>query len=160
MGAAGSKLMPGLQEPAAAKPAEINQPPPQFLTKLLGETGDQQALAGPIYRPNFVQGISTLLTLQPKTHAVAAGILMKIFAGQFQPRTPSSSWSILNPRTQSRGPSPTLSPTTVKPYQLQQKPEHWQKHIIKTCSFFHLSFTHKPRTSPIRTGAIDKNLRF
>ena len=116
MGAAGSKLTPGLQEPVAAKPAEVNQPPPQFLIKLLGETRDQQASAGPIYRPNSVQGTPTLLTLQPKTHAAAAGILTKIFAGQFQPRTPSSSWPILNPWTQSRGPSPTLSSTTVKPY--------------------------------------------
>src|SRR5216117_543536 len=32
---------------------------------------------------------------------------------------------------------------------IQPKPAH----------FFHPSLTHKPRTSPIRTGAIDKNLR-
>ena len=54
VGAAGLKLTLGLQEPAAAKPAEIYQPPPQFLIKLLGKTGDQQASAGLIYRPNSV----------------------------------------------------------------------------------------------------------
>src|SRR5204862_7722844 len=79
MGAAGSKLTPGLQEPAAAKPAKINQPTPQFLTKLLGKTGDQQVSAGLIYRPKSVQGTPTPLTLQPKTHAAAAGILPKNF---------------------------------------------------------------------------------
>ena len=76
--------MPGLQEPAAAKPAEINQSSPQFLIKLLGKTGDQQALAGSIYRPNSVQEIPTLLTLQLKMHAAVAGILTKIFVEQFQ----------------------------------------------------------------------------
>ena len=90
VGAAGLKLTPGLQEPAAAKPAKINQPPPQFLTKLLGETRDQQASAGLIYRPNSVQGTPTLLTLQPKTHAAAAGILTKIFTRQIQFQTSSS----------------------------------------------------------------------
>jgi len=162
VGAAGSKLTPGLREPAAAKPAEINQPPPQFLIKLLGKTRDQQALAGLIYRPNPVQGTPTLLTLQPKTHAAAAGILTKIFAGQIQPRTPSSQPQADQSSTSEPNhvaPSPTLSPTTIKPYQPQQKPERWQKHITKTCPFSHPSPNHKPRTSPIRTGVIDKNLR-
>ena len=79
VGAASSKLAPGFQQPAAIKPAKINQPPPQFLTKLLGKTGDQQVSAGLIYRPKSVQGTPTLLTLQPKMHAAAAGILTKNF---------------------------------------------------------------------------------
>ena len=74
MGAAGLKLTPGLQEPAAAKPAKINQPTPQLLIKLLGETGDQQVSAGLAYRPKSVQGTPTLLMLQLKMHAAAAGI--------------------------------------------------------------------------------------
>jgi len=41
VGAASSKLTPGFQQPAAAKPTKINQPPPQFLIKSLGKTGDQ-----------------------------------------------------------------------------------------------------------------------
>src|SRR5438034_7150099 len=93
VGAAGLKLTPGLQKPAAAKPAKINQPPPQFLTKLLGKTRDQQVSAGLIYRPKSVQGTPTPLTLQSKTHAAVAGILMKNFrrtnpAPTSEPRAP------------------------------------------------------------------------
>ena len=80
VGAAGSKLTPGPQLPAAAKPVKINQPPPQFLTKLLGKTSDQQVSAGLIYRSKFVQGTSTPLALQPKTHAAAARILTEKFS--------------------------------------------------------------------------------
>ena len=79
MGAAGLKLTPGLQEPAAAKPVKINQPPFQFLTKLLGKTGDQQVSAGLAYRPKFVQRIPTSLMLQLKTHAAVARTLTKNF---------------------------------------------------------------------------------
>src|SRR5438034_9114782 len=131
MGATGSELTPGLQEPAAAKPAEINQPPPQFLIKLLGKTRDQQALAGLIYRPNPVQGTPTLLTLQPKMHAAAAEILTKIFAGQIQLQTLSSQSQAdqsSTPEPNHVAPSPMLSPTIIKLYQPQQKPECWQKH--------------------------------
>ncbi len=162
VGAAGSKLTPGLQEPAAAKPAKINQPPPQFLTKLLGETRDQQASAGLIYRPNSVQGTPTLLTLQPKTHAAAAGILTKIFAGQIQSRTPSSqppSWPILNPRTQSRGPQPYAKPYNRQALPTPTKARTLAKAYNQIRPSSRLSPTHKPRSSPIRTGIIDKNLR-
>ncbi len=117
MGAAGLKLTPGLQEPAAAKPAKINQPPPQFLIKLLGETRVQQAPAGLIYRSKFVQGTPTPRTLQPKTHAAAAGILTKIFAGQIQPRAPSpEADQSSTPEPNHVAPSPTLSLTTARPY--------------------------------------------
>ena len=88
--ATGSKLTPGLRESVTAKPAEINQSLPQFLIKLLGKTRNQQALADLIYRLNPVQEIPTLLTLQLKTHAAVAGILMKIFIRQIQSWTPSS----------------------------------------------------------------------
>src|SRR5436190_3907015 len=105
------KLTPGLQQPAAAKPAKINQPPPQFLTKLLGKTGDQQVSASLTYRPKSVQGTPTPLTLQPKTHAAAAGILTKNFRRTNPaPSSESPSRPILNPRTQSRGPQPYTKP--------------------------------------------------
>jgi len=115
VGAAGSKLTPGLQEPAAAKPAKINQPTPQFLTKLLGKTEDQQVSAGLIYRPKSVQGIPTLLTLQPKTHAAAAGILTK----NFRRTNPAPNSEPPNPQTPESNhvaSSPTLSLTTAEPY--------------------------------------------
>jgi hypothetical protein len=73
--AAGSKLTPGLQLPAAAKSVKINQPLSQFLIKLLGKTSDQQVSAGLIYRSKSVQGTPTPPALQLKTHAAAARIL-------------------------------------------------------------------------------------
>ncbi len=97
VGAAGLKLTPGLQEPVAAKSVKINQPPPQFLIKLLGKTGDQQVSAGLAYRPKSVQGTSTLLMLQLKMHAAAARILTKNFhQTNSAPSSEPRSWPILN----------------------------------------------------------------
>src|SRR2546430_3634998 len=71
---------------ASGSETSQNQPTtPQFLTKLLGKTGDQQVSAGLIYRPKPVQGTPTPLTLQPKMHAAAAGILTE----KFSPDKPS-----------------------------------------------------------------------
>ncbi len=157
MGAAGSKLTPGLQLPAAAKPVKINQPPPQFLTNLLGKTSDQQVSAGLIYRSKSVQGTPTPPALQPKTHAAATRILTENFrrtnpAPSSEPRAP-------NPITWLAALQP-LSPTTTEPYsQALTKSKRWQSIQPKpTLSPTH-SPTHKPRTGPIRIGIIDKNLR-
>src|SRR5213079_199487 len=111
---------PGLQEPAAAKPAKINQPPPQFLTKLLGKTGDQQVSAGLAYGHKSVQGTPTLLTLQPKTHAAAARILTKNFSPdksspELRATSPQADQSS-TPEPNHVAPSPTLSLTTARPY--------------------------------------------
>src|SRR5204862_1921560 len=135
MGAAGSKLTPGLQEPAAAKTAKINQPPPQFLTKLLGKTRDQQVPAGLIHRPKSVQGTPTLLTLQPKRMQLRPGFSRKIFAGQIQPQAPSPKPP--NPRTQSRGLQPCTKPYSRRALQLAlAKAKTLAKHTTKTHLFY------------------------
>src|SRR5436190_5571668 len=142
--------------PPAASGSETsqNQPiTPQFLTKLLGKTSDQQVSAGLIYRSKSVQGTPTPPALQPKTHAAATRILTENFrrtnpAPSSEPRAP-------NPITWLAALQP-LSPTTTEPYsQALTKSKRWQSIQPKPT----LSPTHKPRTGPIRIGIIDKNLR-
>src|SRR5204862_4379952 len=116
-----------------AKPVKINQPPPQFLTKLLGKTGDQQVSAGLSYRPKSVQGIPTPLTLQPKTHAAAAGILTK----NFRRTNPAPSSEPPSPRTQSRGLQPYTKPYNRRALQpALAKAKTLAKHTTKTHLFY------------------------
>ena len=56
--------------------------------------------------------------------------------------------------------SPTLNPTTAEPYNQALAKSKRRQSIQPNLPILPTYFpTHKPRTSPIRTGAIDKNLR-
>ena len=91
-----------LQESAAAKPVKTNQSSLQFLIKLLSKIRNQQISASLVYRSKSVQRISTLLTLQLKTHAAAAEIFMKNFCQTNSVSSSEfSSLSILNSWIQS-----------------------------------------------------------